>query len=156
MLHRDEAIDYALLRLGSPVFRDGGAIPQKYTCDGADVSPPLDITGIPEEAVCLALILDDPDAPRGTWLHWLAWNIPLTRHLKEGHVHGVSGTNDFGHVRYNGPCPPSGIHHYRFKIYALDRLLDLPAGSRLPELQEAMAGHILAFGEMTGTSHGAR
>lgn len=144
------AIDYLQLRVSSSVFNENDLIPAKYTCDGANVNPPLDIEGIPEQAKCLALIVDDPDAPKGTWVHWVVWNIPITHHLKEKTVHGNEGLNDFGRRAYGGPCPPSGKHRYFFKVYALDELLDLPPAIHKLQLEKAMSGHILAFGELIG------
>lgn len=144
------AVDYKLLQVSSPAFTDGGMIPSKYTCDGIDVSPPLQIGHIPENAVCLALIVDDPDAPGGEWVHWVAWNIPVTSLIRENELHGAEGTNDFKVRDYRGPCPPSGTHRYIFKVYALDALIDLPGRSRKFHLEKAMGGHILAYGELTG------
>jgi len=144
------AVDYKQLKVGSTAFQNEEMIPLKYTCDGRNVNPPLDIEHIPEETKCLALIVDDPDAPVGTWVHWVVWNIPVMHHIKENEVHGTEGINDFQQHHYGGPCPPSGTHHYFFKIYALDALLDLPANTRKPQLEKAMSEHIIAFGEMMG------
>ncbi|MBK8610708.1 MAG: YbhB/YbcL family Raf kinase inhibitor-like protein [Chitinophagaceae bacterium] len=144
------AIDYIPLKLSSSAFSYEGMIPAKYTCDGENISPPLDIDNIPEEAKCLVLIVDDPDAPVATWVHWLVWNIPLTHHLKENDVHGIEGLNDFQENRYGGPCPPSGTHRYFFKVYALRDLLNLPINSTKLQLEKAMGGHIIGFGEWIG------
>lgn len=144
------AVDYKLLIVTSPVFKENEMIPVKYTCDGINVSPPLNIEHIPEEAKCLALIVDDPDAPIGTWVHWVIWNIPVTHHIKENEVHGTEGINDFQQHHYGGPCPPSGTHRYFFKVYALDALLDLPANTKKLQLEKAMSEHIIAFGELIG------
>ncbi|MFZ1785994.1 MAG: YbhB/YbcL family Raf kinase inhibitor-like protein [Ferruginibacter sp.] len=144
------AIDYIPLKLSSSAFSYEGMIPAKYTCDGENISPPLDIDNIPEEAKCLVLIVDDPDAPVATWVHWLVWNIPLTHHLKENDVHGIEGLNDFQQNRYGGPCPPSGTHRYFFKVYALRDLLNLPIHSTKLQLEKAMGGHIIGFGEWIG------
>ena len=130
------AVDYKLLIVTSPVFKENEMIPVKYTCDGINVSPPLNIEHIPEEAKCLALIVDDPDAPIGTWVHWVIWNIPVTHHIKENEVHGTEGINDFQQHHYGGPCPPSGTHRYFFKVYALDALLDLPANTKKLQLEK--------------------
>lgn len=146
----DKAVDYKLLIISSSFFKEGEMIPAKYTCDGENINPPLDITGIPEEAKSLAIIMDDPDAPSGTWVHWVVWNIPVTHHLKEDHVPGSEGINDFGNHHYGGPCPPSGTHRYSFKIYALDAILDLPVKIRKEQLEKAMSEHIIGFGELTG------
>lgn len=150
MKHIDKAIDYKKMEISSLAFKENELIPSQYTCDGIDVSPPLDIAGIPEETVCLAIIVVDPDAPVGNWVHWLAWNIPVTHHIKENEVHGVEGMNDFIQHHYGGPCPPAGTHRYFFKIYALDALLDLPRNSKKDQLEKAMSEHIIGFGELTG------
>jgi len=141
---------YKLLNISSTAFRHEELIPVQYTCDGRNINPPLEIDHIPVEAKCLALIMDDPDAPRGTYVHWVVWNIPVTRHLKENEVTGIEGVNDFNQHHYGGPCPPSGTHRYFFKVYALDELLDLPDGTNKTQLEEAMSPHIIAFGEMIG------
>jgi len=140
------------MKLTSSAFEDGGDIPAKYTCDGADVSPPLQISGVPGEARSLALVMDDPDAPRGTFDHWVVWNIPPdTTVIPEGaSPRGVVGRNDFGKTAYGGPCPPSGTHTYRFKLYALDAMLELPAGSTKKDLEGAMKGHVLAEALLKG------
>jgi Raf kinase inhibitor-like YbhB/YbcL family protein len=150
MKHIEKAIDYKQLDISSTAFKIGEMIPARYTCDGANINPPLDIKDIPEEAKCLALIADDPDAPIGTWVHWVVWNIPVTHHIKEGKIHGTEGINDFQKHHYGGPCPPSGTHRYFFKVYALDALLDLPATAKKLQLEKAMSEHIIAFGELIG------
>ncbi len=153
MKNFDKAVDYKLLKISSTAFNDGGMIPVKYTCDGENINPPLDIKNIPEETSCLALIVDDPDAPISTWVHWIAWNIPVTHHIKENEVHGTEGINDFQQYHYGGPCPPSGTHRYFFKIYALDSLLDLQPDTKKLQLEKAMSEHIIGFGELTGLYH---
>jgi len=146
------------IKVTSSAFEDGGLIPPKYTCDGADISPPLRWDAVPEGTGSIALISDDPDAPMGTWVHWvlfnlpaetreLAENIPADRTLPNG---AKQGTSDFGRVGYGGPCPPSGTHRYFFKIYALDTQLDLAAGAKKPELLKVMEGHILGQGQLIG------
>ena len=145
-----KATDYKHLNISSIAFKADEMIPLKYTCDGVNISPPLDIKYIPEEAKCLALIVDDPDAPIAVWVHWVVWNIPVTHHIKENEVHGTEGINDFQQHHYGGPCPPSGTHRYFFKVYALDALLDLPANTKKPQLEKAMSEHIIAFGELIG------
>jgi Raf kinase inhibitor-like YbhB/YbcL family protein len=144
------AIDYKQLKIVSSVFDENNFIPVKYSCEGDDINPPLTIENIPEEAKSLAIIVDDPDARTATWVHWIIWNIPVTHHLKENQVPGVQGINDFGRQRYNGPCPPGGTHHYYFKVYALDSVLDIPEGSNKLQLEKAMSDHIIAFGEIIG------
>lgn len=150
MKHETKVTDYHLLKVTSSAFKENELIPAAYTCDGKNVSPPLDIEHIPEKAACLAIIVDDPDAPVNIWVHWVVWNIPITHHIKEHEVHGIEGINDFQQRKYGGPCPPSGMHRYSFKIYALDTLLNLPVTARKIDLEKAMSGHILAFGELTG------
>jgi len=142
----------AKMKITSSAFQEGGNIPSKFTCDGSDTSPPLQITGVPSEAKTLVLIADDPDAPSGLFTHWLVWNIPpQTNSIAEGGAaKGVQGTNDFGKSGYGGPCPPSGAHHYAFKVFALDRELDLRSGAKRSQLDAAMKGHIIAQGELIG------
>jgi len=143
----------------STAFREGEAIPKQYTADGKDLSPPLAWTGVPEGTRSLGLISEDPDAPRGTWVHWVLWDLPPeTRELSEGvpaqetlPSGARQGKNDFGKVAYNGPAPPPGsAHRYYFKLYALDATLDLPPGATKKQLLEAMGGHVLAQGQLMG------
>ena len=133
-------------------------IPPEFTCDGLDVSPPLEWSGVPANAKSLVLIVDDPDAPMGTWVHWVLFNIPASAAglpaeipadaaLENGARHG---TNDFGKLGYGGPCPPGGTHRYFFKLYALDIEIDLDSGITKSQLLEAMEGHILAEGQLMG------
>lgn len=144
------AVDYQHLKLSSAAFEYEGLIPERYTCDGENISPPLHIENIPDEAACLALIAEDPDAPAGTWVHWLVWNIPVTHHMDENEVHGIQGLNDFKQHHYGGPCPPSGTHRYFFKVYALKSLLSLSPDSKKIQLEKAMSEHIIGFGELVG------
>lgn len=144
--------------LTSPSFDAGEMIPSVYTCDGKDISLPLEWTGAPPETKSFALISDDPDAPAGTWVHWVVWNIPAgvnsleeNRPKKESLPGGIrQGTTDFRRIGYGGPCPPSGTHRYYFRLYALDTLLDLPATTTKTRLEEAMKGHVLARAELMG------
>jgi len=141
------------LSITSPAFSHQGMIPSKHTCDGADVNPPLSFASIPEKSKSLALIVDDPDAPMGTWVHWVAWNIgPGIKEIPENSVPQgtLQGTNDFKKQSYGGPCPPSGTHRYFFKLYALDASLPLKAGATKAQLEEAMKGHVLAQAELVG------
>jgi Raf kinase inhibitor-like YbhB/YbcL family protein len=140
------------MKISSSAFGDGGSIPAKYTCDGADTSPPLSIEGIPAAAKSLALIMDDPDAPGGTFDHWILWNIdPKTTAIAEGQSPpGAAGRNGFGKNGYGGPCPPSGEHRYYFKIYAIDTTLNLPPSSKKTDLQNAMKSHTLADAQVMG------
>jgi Raf kinase inhibitor-like YbhB/YbcL family protein len=143
----------AELRISSPAFVHNSGIPTKYTCEGADLSPPLVLDGVPAAAQSLALIIDDPDAPGGDWVHWVVWNIPpTTRTLGENALPpgALQGKNDWGKNSYGGPCPPSGSHRYFFKLYALDTPLELPPSSTKKGLEKAMAGHIVAQGQMIG------
>jgi len=142
----------ATMKITSSAFHEGGDIPSKFTCDGSDTSPPLQITGIPSEAKSLVLIADDPDAPGGLFTHWLVWNIPpQTNSLAEGSApKGVQGTSDFGKAGYKGPCPPPGTHRYSFRIFALDRELDLRSGAKRSQVDAAMKGHVIAQGELVG------
>ncbi|MGD2175928.1 MAG: YbhB/YbcL family Raf kinase inhibitor-like protein [Candidatus Brocadiaceae bacterium] len=141
------------MELTSPAFQDGASIPPKHTCDGQDVSPPLSIAEVPEGTKALALVMDDPDAPGGTFDHWLVWNIPpdVERVPEATEPEGVQGRTDFGRMGYGGPCPPGGTHNYRFKLYALDEELDLAQGARKRDLQAAMEGHILAEALLQGS-----
>jgi Raf kinase inhibitor-like YbhB/YbcL family protein len=138
------------LTVTGPAFENNKLIPVKYTCDGDDVNPLLIIEGIPEETKSLVLIVDDPDAPMGTWDHWVVWNIPPTNRIEENSVPGVEGLNDFRKHSYGGPCPPSGTHRYFFKVYALDTKLDLNQNSKKKDLEKAMKDHTLAKGELVG------
>jgi len=146
------------MELMSDVFAPDALIPVLYTCDGKDISPPLKWTNPPAEAKSFALVADDPDAPMGTWLHWLIWNIPAGAHslaasqstAKELPAGARQGTNDFHKIGYGGPCPPSGTHRYNFRLYALDRILDLPGGASRAQLEAAMKGHILAEARLVG------
>jgi len=143
----------------SSAFTNENNIPSKYTCDGADISPPLAWDGVPNGTKSFALIADDPDAPMGTWVHWVAWNIPAaSTGLKEGIDKSAAladgtkqGISDFKRPGYGGPCPPSGTHRYYFKLYALDSELNLPATANKTNLEAAMKGHILAQAQLMGT-----
>ena len=150
------------MKITSPAFADGAMIPAKFTADGANVNPALGISGIPDNAKSLVLIMDDPDAPRGTWNHWLLWNIdPSTTMIAEDSVPrgATSGRNDFGDTRYRGPSPPSGTHRYFFRLLALDSTLDLPTGADRAALDRAVKNHVVAEAVLAGrysrqTAHG--
>lgn len=148
--------------LSSSAFKDGAAIPVKYSCDGPDVSPPLTWSGMPAGTATFALIVDDPDAPGGTWVHWVLYdlpgsaselpeNVPKTEQLKE--LGGaLQGKTDFRRPGYGGPCPPPGpAHRYFFKLYALDGRLNLAAGATKQDVERAMQGHILGRAQLMGT-----
>jgi Raf kinase inhibitor-like YbhB/YbcL family protein len=148
------------ITLTSTAFQPGATIPKQYTGDGPDRSPPLAWSEPPAGTTSLAVICDDPDAPRGTWVHWVLFNLPgQTRDLAEGVPTAETlgsgakqGKNDFGNIGYGGPAPPRGKpHRYFFKLYALDGAVDLPAGTTKAQLVEAMKGHILAEGQLMGT-----
>ena len=151
--------DKAEIKLTSTAFKDGESIPRPYTCDGVNISPPLEWSGVPGTAKTIAIVCDDPDAPGGTWVHWVLYNLraeniglvenlPATENLKVG---GIQGKNNFEKVGYDGPCPPSGTHRYFFRVYALDSELPLKAGATKAELMKAMEGHVLEQGQLMGT-----
>jgi Raf kinase inhibitor-like YbhB/YbcL family protein len=147
------------IQLISGAFEDGEPIPAQYTCQGKNISPPLAWSSPPVGAKSFALILDDPDAPRGTWVHWVVYNLPantigLPEGVKADSVlpgNALQGKNDYKRNDYGGPCPPSGTHRYFFKIYALDTALDLKAGATKDDVLRAMEGHVLAHGQLMGT-----
>lgn len=143
------------MKLSSPAFANRAFIDSRYTCDGSDISPPLTWNDPPSGTVSLAIVCDDPDAPGGTWVHWLIYNLPpQTRSLPENIDDFPPGTqlgrNDFKQLSYGGPCPPNGIHRYFFKLYALDTVLDLPDGATKDRLEAAMEGHILTRADLLG------
>ncbi|HIC84701.1 MAG TPA: YbhB/YbcL family Raf kinase inhibitor-like protein [Desulfobacterales bacterium] len=146
------------LMVKSSAFKEGEMIPKKYTCDGEDISPPLSWEGVPEGTKSIAIICDDPDAPMGTWVHWVLFNLPPGTNtlpeavppeavLENGARHGI---NDFRKLGYGGPCPPGGTHRYYFKIYALDIVLGLQSGASKADLLKAMEGHVLSEGQIMG------
>jgi hypothetical protein len=142
----------------SPAFGEGQSIPEEYTCDGMNISPPLEWSNIPSGVVSLAIIFDDPDAPAGTWVHWVIYNIPSSERkiskgvplLKELENGAVQGINSFGRTGYGGPCPPGGTHRYYFKIYALDTKLPSDPKATKESLLKAMSNHILTQGQLMG------
>lgn len=141
------------MKITSPAFQNNANIPLKYTCDGENINPVIDISGVPRNSESLVLIVDDPDAPSGTWTHWIVFNInPTTNRIEENNVPvgSVLGINDFGNIKYDGPCPPSGTHRYYFKLYALDIRLNLPEGSNKEDIENAMEGYILSQTELIG------
>lgn len=142
--------DIKTLYITSMAFESQTYIPVEYTCDGKNINPPITVKNIPEETKSLVLIVEDPDAPTKNWVHWVVWNIPPSGKIKENSIPGTEGINDFGKHHYGGPCPPSGTHHYHFKIYALDDLLNLDSGATKQEVEKAMSSHIIAFGELVG------
>mgnify|MGYP005855565883 CR=1 FL=1 len=146
------------IALTSPAFAPGESIPPKYTCDGQDLSPPLEWDNVPEGARSFVLIMDDPDAPAGAWVHWVLYDLPAERRsLPEGVPAndelaggGRHGRNSWRRSGYGGPCPPAGTHRDFFRVYALDARLDLEPGATARAVQEAMGGHVLAWGELMG------
>jgi hypothetical protein len=142
--------EYKPLVISSKAFKAFELIPKKYTCLGQNINPPLEIDQLYQEIKSFALIVDDPDAAGGSWLHWLVWNIPVTHHIHEAEVPGIEGLNDFGICSYKGPCPPNGTHHYFFKVYGLDDLINLEKGSGRSDVVNALQNHIVAYGELIG------
>ncbi|MFB3884997.1 MAG: YbhB/YbcL family Raf kinase inhibitor-like protein [Thermodesulfobacteriota bacterium] len=143
----------AEFKISSPAYENNGGIPGKYTCDGANINPPLRIENVPLQAKSLVLIFDDIDAPGGSYVHWILWNIdPTTREIKEDSVPegAVQGTNDFKKQNYGGPCPPTRPHRYAFKVYALDTPLGLSAASKKADLEKAMKGHVIGRSQWLG------
>jgi len=138
------------LEVSSPAFEEGGAIPARYTCEGMNINPPLQIGQIPEGTQTLVLIVEDPDTAKGVFDHWIVWNIPPGNRIEENSHPGISGTNGAGKTGYHGPCPPSGSHRYYFHVHALDAALDIQAGETKETVQTAMAPHLLASGQLMG------
>jgi len=147
------------MQIMSAAFKDGGEIPERYTCDGENVSPPLEWVSVPEETLSFAIVCDDPDAPMGTWVHWVVFNVPgdvmqLPENVppeRELSIGAIQGMNDFKKIGYDGPCPPSGTHRYFFKIYALDTKLDLPSGATKTHLMLSLEEHVLEEAHLMGT-----
>ena len=138
------------LTVKSPAFETNRLIPAKYTCEGDEVNPPLTIEGVPPGTKTLPLIIDDPDAPRGTFDHWVVWDTSPAGKIAENSVPGTEGLNSAGERGYMGPCPPSGTHRYFFKVYALDTKLGLKLDARKRDVEKAMENHVLAKGELVG------
>jgi Raf kinase inhibitor-like YbhB/YbcL family protein len=158
MFQCHEGVAEMKIVVSSGAFKNGEMIPSKYTCDGDDISPPLSWSGIPANAKSIALISDDPDAPRGTWVHWVIFNmpsdskglgeaVPPDKVLDNG---AIQGMNDSSQIGYGGPCPPGGVHRYFFKVYALDAKLTLGPGATKKDVESAMKTHVLAEGELMG------
>ena len=140
------------MKITSSAFSEGQTIPAKYTCDGSDINPPLAFVDVPTNAASLALVMDDPDAPGGTWDHWIVWNMSRDlRGINEAQMpDGVLGRNSWKKNAWGGPCPPDREHRYYFKLYALDTQLDLPAGSAKADLERSMKDHIVAEAQLMG------
>jgi Raf kinase inhibitor-like YbhB/YbcL family protein len=141
------------LKIESPAFGENEKVPAEFTCDGDNINPQLDISGVPGGTVSLVLIVDDPDAPGGTWVHWTMWNLdPSTTNISENSVPAgvIEGVTDFGVPGYGGPCPPSGTHRYFFKLFALDITLDLDSSASAADVGSAIQGHVLDSAELVG------
>lgn len=143
------------LAIKSSAFNEGGSIPSQYTCDGEDISPPLSWQDEPKNTKSFVLIVDDPDAPVGNWVHWILFNIPEAIHELSENLSSLPngaqfGKNSWEKSTYGGPCPPNGEHRYFFKLYALDTLLNLPAGATKSQIESAMRGHIIATAKLLG------
>ena len=140
-------------QITSSAFSDGDDIPKRFTCDGGDVNPPLAIKNVPSKAKSLTLTVSDPDAPEGTWSHWIIYNIsPNTSEIIENTNPGTEGLSDFGKYTYGGPCPSDNrLHHYIFRVYALNTILNINEGPSLPEVEKAIRGHIISQTQLTGT-----
>src|SRR5437764_11281013 len=140
-------VNISTLKIESSAIKREGMITSKYTCEGQNINPPLSIKNIPAEAKSLALVVDDPDAA-GIFTHWVVWNIKPTETIGENSVPGSEGRNNFGTTHYRGPCPPTGTHRYFFKVYALDRMIDLPANANRDDLEKVIKDHIVGKGEI--------
>jgi Raf kinase inhibitor-like YbhB/YbcL family protein len=140
-------IDFKFLTVSSKVIK-GNSLPKKYTCEGENINPPLDITGIPHNARSLVLMLEESLAGFKPTLHWLVWNLPVAQHIQEDIYVGQQGLNDFGYIGYRGPCPPFGKGNYIIKVYALDELIELNEGCTKTKIESALQHHIIAYGEL--------
>lgn len=140
----------ATIRISSPAFKDGAIMPSRYSCEGENINPPLLVKNLPPETKSLALIMEDPDAPKGTFDHWVMWNIKPTQLIEENTSPGIQGLNSRGNNQYIGPCPPYGTHRYRFILFALDSRIELDKNSGKGALKAAMEGHLIGQGEITG------
>jgi Raf kinase inhibitor-like YbhB/YbcL family protein len=140
----------ASMKITSPLFKNNEKMPVKFTYDGEDINPALEIENLPEGTKSLALIVDDPDAPMKTWVHWVVYDIPPSGRIEEDSIPGKQGINDSGSKNYHGPCPPSGTHRYYFKVYALDKVLALNEGISKSDLEKAMRGSVLSSAELVG------
>jgi len=162
-MHRQELVKFLIIvavmfipergwtmELTSPNFENNMMIPQEFTCQGEDISPELHIAGIPENTQELVLIVDDPDAPVGTWIHWVVYGITPRDVIRRGEIPGIQGVNDFQRMDYGGPCPPSGTHRYFFKVYALGAELNLAPGLSKSDVLKAIEGHVLEKAELIG------
>lgn len=149
-LAEKETGTYQAMKVTSPSFKNNESMPEKFTYDGKDINPALDIENLPKETKSLALIVDDPDAPSKIWVHWVVYDIMPVNRIEENSIPGKQGINDSGSRNYHGPCPPSGTHRYYFKIYALSKVLGLKDGISKADLEKAMQGSILSSAELIG------
>lgn len=138
------------LGIRSPAFKQDGWIPKEYSCEGLGVNPELTIDGIPDDVKSLCIIVEDPDAPGGIFTHWITWNIPPSQKITANSVPGQEGLNSKGKMGWTPPCPPNGVHRYFFKVFALDKILDMNKSYDKLSLEHAMAGHVVAYGELMG------
>ena len=138
------------IKIFSKAFESDSSIPRKYTCSGENINPPLEFEGISKKAKSLVLIIEDPDAPMKVFTHWIVWNIVPTAKIDEDSIPGIEGVNDFRKIGYGGPCPPSGTHRYFFKVYALDKQLEIKPGTSRKELESEMKRHVIGEGELMG------
>lgn len=145
----EKAVSFKNLKITSAAFAEGDLIPPKYTCDGANINPPLEIGLLPESTKSLAIIVTGTYDESREWAHWLAWNIPAVGHLDENRRMEIEGLNYFGRKRYEGPCPTGGLHKYEFRVYALNDVLHLHSSSTKEDLEKAMCDHIIGFGVMS-------
>ena len=149
---KGETMKNTTFRITSPAYAEGKEYPEKYTCDGQEINPPLELTGIPNGTKTLALVFDDPDAPGGTYDHWIMWNIPIVSRIEENSIPSgaTQGKNSEGTNKYAGPCPPSGTHRYIYHAYALDTELSLSEKSGKADLEKAIKSHVLESATLTG------
>jgi Raf kinase inhibitor-like YbhB/YbcL family protein len=138
------------MKIRCTAFRNDGSIPDKFSCNGDNINPRLLISEYPPQTKSFVLIVDDPDAPKGVFLHWLVYDIAVREMIEENSVPGKQGLNDFGNIRYDGPCPGSGTHRYYFRLFALDAMLNLSDGMSREEIEDAMEHHILDIAEVCG------
>lgn len=141
------------MKISSSVFNDREYIPRKYTCNGENINPPLEFSEVPREARSLVLIVDDPDAPNGTWVHWIVYNIdPDVTNVREDSIpdNGVAGVTNFGKLEYGGPCPPSGTHRYFFKLYALNKILSIEGKADKDSVERYMRDAVIDHAELVG------
>lgn len=138
------------MKLRCTAFSNDGSIPERYSCNNENINPTLLISDYPPQSKSFVLIVDDPDAPKGVFLHWLVYDIPVCEVIEQNSIPGKQGINDFGNIRYDGPCPGSGTHRYYFRVYALDTLLNFAEGMQREEIEDAIENHIIDVAEVCG------